>query len=132
RSDAVHAVVLVAAQTATAFSSLAFDLTYDERKTALAKGEAALSQLEARSEQVEPIVKEILSSDDHKQLVNSVMQIRRSWEEIKTEIAQGGHDIFKYHLMTVVEHTERLREVIEKADESAKASARAAASALNE
>lgn len=132
RSDAIHAVVLVALQTATAFSSLVFDLTPDERKIVLAKGEALLSQLEARREQIEPIIKDILAPDDQRQLVGSVSEIRRSWEEIKNDIAQDGQDVFKFHLLAVVTHTERVREIVGKADESAKAGARAAAGALDD
>lgn len=132
RSDAVHAVVLVALQTATAFSSSVFDLTADERKIVLAKGEALLSQLEARREQIEPIVKDLLKPDDQKRLVDAVNEIRRSWEEIKGDRAQDKHEVYKFHLLAVVTQTERMREIVEKADESAKAVARSAAAALND
>jgi methyl-accepting chemotaxis protein len=131
RSDEIHAVVLVALQTATAFSSLVFDLTVDERKYARAKGEALLSQLEARREQIEPIVKDILTPDDQLLLSGSVNEIRRSWEEIKNDDTQGGQEAFKFHLLSVVKHAEQVRQVIGKADESAKASAQAAAAAFD-
>src|SRR5262245_28381007 len=63
RSDAIHAVVLVALQTASTFSSLGFDLSSDERKYAIAEGEALLSQLEARAEQIAPIVRSIITGE---------------------------------------------------------------------
>ena len=132
RSDAIHAVVLVALQTATTFSSLGFDLTPDERKYALAKGEAMLSQLEARQEQIGPIIKDILTQDNQETLTTAVSEIRRSWEEIKNDIAQDGHDVFLFHLVSVVKHTERVREIIVQADESAKSSARAAAESFDQ
>jgi methyl-accepting chemotaxis protein len=131
RSDAIHAVVLTALQTATAFSSLFFDLTSDEKKVALAKGEALLSQLEARNEQVQPIVKDMLTPKDQKQLVNEVSEIRRSWEEIKDNLSQAGKDAYNFHVLAVVNSTDRLREIIEKADESAKDKAHAAAAAFD-
>jgi methyl-accepting chemotaxis protein len=131
RSDAIHAVVLVALQTVTTFSSLGFDLTPDERKFALAKGEALLSQLEARQEQIAPIIKDILTADDQQRLIDAVSEIRRSWEEIKNDIAQDGRDVFMFHLVAVVKHTERVRETIAEADESAKNNARAAADAFD-
>src|SRR5262245_12403153 len=70
RSDAVHAVVLVALQTATTFSSLTFDINPDEQKVIRAKGEALLSQLEARSEQIESMAAGILAPADQRLLTS--------------------------------------------------------------
>src|ERR1043166_2201285 len=66
RSDAIHAVVLVALQTASTFSSLGLDLTLDEKRYALAEGEALLSQLEARAEQIAPMVQGILTAESQR------------------------------------------------------------------
>lgn len=132
RSDAIHSVVLVALQTATTFSSLVFDLTADERKFVFARGEALLSQLEARRDQIEPIIKTMLSAEDQSLLAESVSEIRRSWEEIKNDLGQDGQEIYKFHLLAVVKHTERVHEVVGRADELAKANARAAANALDQ
>ncbi len=131
RSDEVHAVVLVALQTATTFSSLGFDLTPDEKKYALAEGEALLSQLEARQEQIAPIIKDIVSPEHQHALIYAVSEIRRSWEEIKADIKQDGQEIFLFHLLAVVKHTARVREIITEADASAKGSAKIAAEALD-
>jgi len=129
RSDEVHAVVLVALQTATTFSSLAFDLGADEKKYALAEGEALLSQLEARQEQIAPIITDILTVDEQRALSNAVGEIRHSWEEIKNDVSQTGRDVFMYHLLAVVKHAQKVRDIIAKADESAKQRATAAATA---
>jgi len=131
RSDEIHAVVLVALQTATTFSSLGLDLAPDEKKYTLAEGEAMLSQFEARQEQIAPVVKNIVSTDHQRSLIEAVREIRRSWEEIKAEIDQGGHDTFQFHLLAVIRHTARVREIITEADANAKESARAAANALD-
>jgi len=132
RSDAIHAVVLVALQTATTFSTLGFDLTDDEKKEALAEGEVQLSQLEAKYARIVPIVDEVLSAEDRNLLANSVREIRRSWEEIKEDIAQDGHDVFMFHLIAVVKHTTHVREIVAKADDVAKARAQSIAAAAEQ
>lgn len=131
RDESIHEAVLIALRTATTFSSLGLDLTADERKQALADGEALLSQLEAMQKEIAPILTGILDPGDRQLLDHLVGEIRRSWEEIKDDIAQGGHDVFRFHLFAVVRHTEHMREIIAKADESARSSAKAAADALN-
>jgi methyl-accepting chemotaxis protein len=131
RSEAIHAVILVALSTATTFSSLGFDLTLDERTHALAEGEVLLSELEARQETILPIVQNILVPDVQKSLMQAVSEIRRSWEEIKDDIAQDGHDVFMFHLVAVVKHTERVRDIVAEVDESAKSRAKAAADTLD-
>lgn len=131
RSDEIHAVVLVALQTATTFSSLGFDLTSEEKKYTLAEGEALLSQLEVRQEQIAPIIKSIVSPEHQQALIYAVSEIRRSWEEIKADIQQDGQDIFRFHLLSVVKYTARVREIIAEADASAKGSAKIAADALD-
>jgi methyl-accepting chemotaxis protein len=131
RSEAIHVVVLVALRTATTFSSLGFDLTPDERKYTLAQSESLLSELEARQETILPIVQGILAPDEQKSLMQAVSEIRRSWEEIKNDIAQGGHDAVMFHLVAVVKHTERVRNIIAEADESAKSRAKVAADTLD-
>ena len=131
RGEAVHGAVMLALRTATTFSSLGFDLTQNEQKQALADGEALLSQLEAEQKKIEPIVRDILAPDDQRLLVQSVTEIRRSWEEIKDDLAQGGHDVSMFHLVAVVSNVERVRKIIAKADESTRSSAKAAADALD-
>jgi hypothetical protein len=89
RSDAIHAVVLIALQTAATFSSLVFDLTTEEQRTVLAKGEATLAELEARRELIDPMIAPFLTAQERQSLLDAVGEIRRSWEEIKNDIAQG-------------------------------------------
>ncbi|HWP26525.1 MAG TPA: methyl-accepting chemotaxis protein [Xanthobacteraceae bacterium] len=131
RSDAIHTVVLIALQTATTFSSLVFDLTPDEQRTVLAKGEAALAELEARRELIDPMIARFLTTDERQSLFEAVSEIRRSWEEIKNDVAQGGTDVFRFHLFSVVQHAERVRDIVARADEGAKTSAQEAAAVLN-
>src|SRR5438309_80069 len=47
RREAIHEAVVVAFRAATAFSSLALDLSQDEQKQAIAEGEAMLVRFEA-------------------------------------------------------------------------------------
>ena len=132
RSEIIHAVVLVALQTATTFSSLGLDLTADERRYALANGEALLSQLEARQEQIAPIVKNILNTGEQKIVVDAVSEIRRTWEEMKSDMAQDDQGAFSFHVIAVVRHAERLRDVIGIADVAANDNARAAVIAFDQ
>jgi methyl-accepting chemotaxis protein len=131
RSDAIHTVVLVALQTTSTFSSLGFDLTPDERKITLAQGEALLSQLEARAEQISPILENFLTVENRNNFNQVVGEIRRSWEEIKDSISKNEHDVFQFHLVAVVKRTGRLLDMIAVADDKAKAGAREAADEFN-
>lgn len=131
RSEAIHAVVLVALQTATVFSSLGIDLTADEKRNALANGEALLSQLEARQEQIAPVVKNILNLAEQKIITEAVSEIRRNWEEMKADMAQDDQSAFSFHVLAVVKHSEKLRDVVGIADVAAKDSARTAANAFD-
>ncbi|HXF90006.1 MAG TPA: methyl-accepting chemotaxis protein [Xanthobacteraceae bacterium] len=131
RSDAIHEVVLIALQTATTFSSLVFDLMPDEQKTVLAKGEATLAELEARRELIDPMLARYLTKDDRQSLFEAVSEIRRSWEEIKNDVAQGGTDVFRFHLFSVVKHAERVRDIVAQADAGAKTNAQEAAAVRN-
>jgi methyl-accepting chemotaxis protein len=131
RSDAVHAVVLVALRTATTFSSLSVDLTPEEQSYALTEGEVLLAQLEARYEKITPIIKDILDPGYQESLTAAVREIRRNWEEIKDAIAHDEHDVFMFHLVSVVKQTERVRELIAQVDDRAKDSARASIDAFD-
>lgn len=129
-SDAIHAVMLIALQTAATFSSLVFDLSPDEQKIVLAKGEVSLAELEARQELLDPVIARFVTMDDRLLLSAAVKEIRRSWEEIKYDIAQGGTEVFRFHLYSVVQYAERVRDIIVRADDGAKASAGEAAAVL--
>jgi methyl-accepting chemotaxis protein len=131
RGEAVHRAVMLALRAATTISSLGFDLTPDEQKQALANGEALLSQLEAEQKKIDPIVRDILDADDQRSMLESVAEMHRSWEDIKDDLAQGGRDASMFHLVAIVKHVERVREIIAKADESSRSSAKAAANALD-
>jgi hypothetical protein len=90
-----------------------------------------LSQLEARQEQIAPIVKNILNSGERQIIVDAVSEIRRTWEETKSDMAQDDQGAFSFHVLAVVRHAERLRDVIGIADVAAKDSAQAAANAFD-
>jgi methyl-accepting chemotaxis protein len=132
RGEAIHAVVLVALQMATTFSSLGFDLTADEQKFALAKGESLVSQLEARQEQVAPILMKYLNVGERQSVTDAVNEIRRTWEETKSDMAHDDLGAFSFHVLAVVRHSERLREVVGIADVAASDSVRAAAGAFDQ
>jgi methyl-accepting chemotaxis protein len=127
RGEAVHAVVLVALRTATVFSSIGLDLTLDEQKRAIAEGETILQNLAALQDRVAGIVAELLSADDRAALIRSVAEIRRAWPEIKEEIARNERDEMQHHLVSVINHAERVRELLLKADADARNLAKAAA-----
>ena len=127
RGEAVHEAVVVALRAATAFSSLGLDLTPEEQKQAAADGEAMLRRFEELQDRIAPIVREALSPEEVHSLANSVKEIRRAWQETHEEIAKGERDELLFHLVSVLKHTERVRELIFKADETARASERAAA-----
>jgi methyl-accepting chemotaxis protein len=129
RSDAIHAVLLLALQTATTFTSLGHDSGSDEHKFGLAEGEALIARLEASHEQVAPIIEGILRTDSQRSLFDAVVQIRRSWEKIKNHIGAEEPNVFLFHLIAVTEHTKRVRDIISKADASAKEAAKAAVEA---
>jgi methyl-accepting chemotaxis protein len=91
-----------------------------------------LSQLEARQEQVVPIVKNILNTGEQKIVVDAVSEIRRTWEEMKSDMAQDDQGAFSFHVIAVVRHAERLRDAIGIADVAANDNARAAAIAFDQ
>ena len=130
RRDAIHEAVLLALQTTTTFSSLALDLSADEREQALRAGESLLTRFEGVQERIAPILDTALTAESRKSLDKYAKDIRRSWEEIK-ENRQGADDSTSFHLFAVVKHTERVREIIAAADDAARADARRAVDALD-
>jgi methyl-accepting chemotaxis protein len=131
RGEAVHQAVLLALRTATTISSLAFDLTPDERKQALAQAETLLSRLESDRKKIDPILRDILNRDDQRSILESVAELNRSWEEIKNDLAQGDRDASMFHLVSIIGHVERVRKIIAAADETSSSDAKAAAGAMN-
>lgn len=131
RGEAVHGVVMLALRAATTISSLGFDLTPDEQKQALAKGDVLLLRLETEHEKIDPDVLDILDQVDQRSMLESVAEMHRSWEQIKDDLAQGGRDASMFHLVAIVKHVDRVREIIAKVDESSSRSAKAAADTLD-
>jgi methyl-accepting chemotaxis protein len=132
QSEAIHEAVLIALRTAITFSSLGLDLTSNERKLALADGEALISRFETVQRAIAPILQDIFNSEERQLLAHVTGEIRRSWEEIKDDIARDGRDVFQFHLIAVVKHTERVHEIIAKADNNTRKLAKAAADALSQ
>ncbi|MBX6425149.1 MAG: HAMP domain-containing protein [Variibacter sp.] len=131
RREAVDAAVIAAMRAAAAFASLGLDLTEEEQKRAVAEGETMLGRLEAMQERLRPILDHVISPEEHKALAESVVEARRAWQETHEEVARGERDEFIFHLVAVVKHAARMRELILKADEVAERMAAEAADALD-
>jgi methyl-accepting chemotaxis protein len=109
RREAVNDAVIVALRTAVAFSSLGLDLTPEEQQRAIVDSEELFQQLEALQGKVQPILAGALSLGERESLAHAVMQIRRSWNEIKEAGARNERDVLQYHLVAVLRHAERVR-----------------------
>lgn len=121
RSEAIHEVVVVILRAATAFSSLALDLTPEETKEALAVGDAMLRRFDELKTRIDPALAVSLSAEDHASLGRSIAEARRAWAEIVEEIASGERDEMLFHLAAAAKHADTVRALILKADEVAKA-----------
>jgi methyl-accepting chemotaxis protein len=132
RSEAIHDAAVVILRAATTFSSLGLDLTPDEQKQAFVEGEAILQRFQRLREQIKPILHDFLGPQDRTELDRSEREAIRAWREIKEEIAQSERDELLFHLVAAVRHTERVRELILKADEGAKLSEQAASDAFEQ
>jgi methyl-accepting chemotaxis protein len=132
RGEAIHDVVLVAFQATTTFSSLGLDITPEEQRQVSTGGDALLRRFDNLREQIAPILQEMLAPADQRALAHHAGEIRRSWEEIKEDIRNQGHEVSQYHLFAVVKHTQSVREIISKADQVARETAKAAAAALDQ
>ncbi len=119
RGAAIHAAAVVILQAATTFSSLALDLNDDEKRQALADGEALLHRFLHLKDQIGPLLHDFLSQDDQAALAKSVAAAARAWTEIKEEIDNGERDELLFHLVSAVKHTDRARKLILKADSAA-------------
>jgi methyl-accepting chemotaxis protein len=126
RSNAIHDAAVIILRTATIFSSLGLDLAPDEQKQAFARGNAMLRHFQDRHVQIEAFLRGFLSSQDQGALVHSVQEAVRAWDEIREEIEQDQRDEMQFHLVAALRHTDRVSELILKADEAAKLSERAA------
>jgi methyl-accepting chemotaxis protein len=123
--------VLVALRTATTFSSLALDLTPDEQKQAVASGNAVLRRFETLQERFDVVLQGLLSTEELRSLTMSGAAIRRAWNETQEELAQGERAELLFHLVSVINHAERIRELLLKAESAARGLARAAADAFS-
>ncbi|HEY5962497.1 MAG TPA: methyl-accepting chemotaxis protein [Xanthobacteraceae bacterium] len=120
RGAAIHEAAVVILQAATTFSSLALDLNDDEKKQALADGESLLRRFLYLKVQIAPLLNDFLSREDRAALAKSVSAAARSWTEIEEEIDNGERDELLFHLVSAVKHTDRVRELILKADAAAR------------
>ncbi|MBM3530132.1 MAG: HAMP domain-containing protein [Alphaproteobacteria bacterium] len=130
RSEAIHDAAVSILRTATAFASLGLDLTPDEQKQAFADGEATLAHFRKLHAQIQPFLAEILAPEDQQALTRSLASSVRAWREIREEIELDQRDEMMFHLVAAVKHTDRVRELILKANELAKAGERAAVAAF--
>ena len=130
RSNAVHDAAVTVLRTATTFASLGLDLSPDEQRQAFARGAAMLRRFQVLHAQIETSLRDLLSSQDQGALMHSVREVVRAWDEIREEIEQDQRDEMQFHLIAALSHTDRVSELILKADEAAMLSERAAIDAF--
>jgi methyl-accepting chemotaxis protein len=124
RRDAIHDAVVVALQAATTFSSLGLDLNPGEQKQAIADGENILARLASMQDTLAPLLRDLLGANDLASLNTSMTEIRRAWREMKEELVQSERDELIFHLVSVIKHAQRVREIISLADDRATSGAR--------
>ena len=127
RSDAIHEAVLNASRAATTLSLLGFDLTPSERKAALSKVQALLAKFDGQEKLDMLILGGVLDAEELKTLSDVTEQIHRSWDQINDSVRQNESERLQFHLISVVQNTERLYQVLSKADEEMRLLARSAA-----
>ncbi|MDP2296612.1 MAG: methyl-accepting chemotaxis protein [Pseudolabrys sp.] len=131
RRDTIHEAVIVSMRAASAFSFLGLDLEPDEYREAIAESESMLDRFERLQGQIEPMLQEILSTDEQRALALSIKEIRHAWQETKDEFFTRSRDEQQFHLIAMAKHTERLRKLIVKADTIAQGRADSAAAAFD-
>ena len=119
RRDRIHETLLTALRNAAVFSSLGLDLTAEEQKQTIVEGDALLARFEDLRLTVDPLLRELLPAANYKSLTESAADISRAWREIKEETAQGDRDELLFHLVAIIKNTDRLREVLLTADDTA-------------
>ncbi len=132
RRDTIHEAVIVSLRGASAFSFLGLDLEPSEYREAIAETEGMLARFERLQGQIEPMLQEILSADEQRELGVSIKEIRHAWQETKDEFFTRSRDEQQFHLISMAKHTERLRKLIVKADTIAQARADSAAAAFDD
>jgi methyl-accepting chemotaxis protein len=126
RSNAIHDAAVTILRTGTTFSSLGLDLSPEEQKQAFARGEAMLRRFQQLHIENETFLRDFMNPQDQGALLQSIREAVRAWGEIREEIEQGQRDEMQFHLVAALRHTERVSELILKADDAAKLSERAA------
>lgn len=127
RGESIREVTVLALRVGNVFSSLGLDLTAAEQSDAVADGHALLDRFGALESRIGPVLQELLSEQEHQALAASVNAIKRAWSEIQEELEEEQRDELLFHLVSVLEHTNRLSGLLVKADESAQFHAREAA-----
>jgi methyl-accepting chemotaxis protein len=130
RSKAINSAAFVILRAATTFSSLGLDLTPEEKRRALSEGENLLERFQRLLTQIDPALRDHLSPEDRAAVSLSVKEAQRAWNEINEEIERDEREELLFHLAAAVRHTERVRELILKADQAAQLNEDVAAEAL--
>jgi methyl-accepting chemotaxis protein len=115
--DAIHDAVIVVLRAATAFSALGLDLTAEEQKQAVDESEAMLQRFAALEQRIEPILQDVLSTQDRQMLAQSVREVQHAWQETKDELGHRDREEQQFHLIAVLKHTDRIGRIMLKADE---------------
>ncbi|HET7679143.1 MAG TPA: methyl-accepting chemotaxis protein [Xanthobacteraceae bacterium] len=120
RSEAVHEAMTLAYRAASHFAALGLDLTPEEKVANLAEGEALLLRFRVMQSVIRPILQTRLDPEEQDALNGIVNYINHSWTEAKQTLAPEQRDELQFHLIAIVKQTERVHELIAKANDIAR------------
>jgi methyl-accepting chemotaxis protein len=129
--EVIHRAAILALRVGNTIASLGLDLNAAEQAQAVSAGEQLLRQFAALEDRVAPVLTDLLGAEEKEVLAASIRALKRAWDEMQEEIADGERDELLFHLVVVVRHAERASVLLLKADESARAHASAAAGAFD-
>ncbi len=131
RREMINEAMVVALGAATAFSSIGLDLNPEEQKQAIDESVSLLQRLEALQSSIGPILLDALGEQERASLDASVREIRHAWQETMEDFGRRSHAEQQFHLVAVVNHANRVRGIVIRADEVVGSRARAAARAFD-
>jgi methyl-accepting chemotaxis protein len=131
RRDTIHEAVIVIFRSATAFSLLGLDFSVEEKRQALAQSEAMLLRFDNLQVEITAALNDILSGQEKDALADSVKEMQHAFTETKEEFGQRSREEQEFHLAAMATHTDRIGQLILKADEIARMAARSAVEAFD-
>jgi methyl-accepting chemotaxis protein len=131
RRDTIHEAVIVILRSATAFSLLGLDFSMEEKRRALAESQAMLLRFDSLQGVITAALRDILTAQEKEALADSVREMQHAFAETKEEFGHRSRDEQEFHLAAMATHTDRVGQLILKADEIARTAAKAASEAFD-